>query len=82
MKLRKGSSSEDMLLADEGILMVSAKNPAMSMLRLTGSFCLSSGKAEDLFPVDPVNPVGQALLNLVLTGFTGFKENLISHPLA
>ena len=57
MKLRKGSSCEDMLLADEDILMVSAKDTAMSILRLTGYFCLSSGKAEDLFPVEPVNPV-------------------------
>jgi hypothetical protein len=55
-KLRKGSSSEDMLLADEDVLMVLAKDPAMSTLRLTSSFCLSSGKAEEI-PVNPVDPV-------------------------
>jgi hypothetical protein len=56
MKLRKGSSREDMLLSDEDILMVSAKDPALSILRLATSFCLSSGKAEEI-PVNPVDPV-------------------------
>jgi len=59
MKLRKGPFSEEMLLSDEDTLMVSAKNAAMSTLRLTCPFCLSSGKAEEVpvNPVDPVNPV-------------------------
>jgi len=69
MKLRRGSSSQDILLADEDIIMVSPKDPAMSSFRLTSSFCLTSGKAEEI-PVNPVDPVK------VRHGFSTFTPSL------
>jgi len=55
-ELRNRISCEELLLALESALMLQANHPVMSILKLTGPFCLSSGKAED-DPVCPVNPV-------------------------
>ena len=57
------------LLADEDIIMVSPKDPAMSSFRLTSSFCLTSGKAEEI-PVNPVDPVKAR------HGFSAFTPSL------
>ena len=56
MELRKSLSCEELLLALESALMLQANHPVMSILKLTGPFCLLSGKAEE-DPVCPVNPV-------------------------